>query len=113
MEEKGGKVTFGDNDSRRIVGKDTISLNNGNTNIYNSIYVEGSKKKKLSVGKLCDQGYKFKFHSKGCDIMKAYLGSFVENVNKTLSDVHILDEFKEEKCWMEQNLGVISLSSHQ
>jgi hypothetical protein len=30
-EEKGGSITFGDNSSTRIVGKGTISLDNGKT----------------------------------------------------------------------------------
>jgi hypothetical protein len=36
----------------------------------------------------------------------------VENANRTSSDTYILDEVKEEKCCMEQKLGVIYLSSH-
>jgi hypothetical protein len=55
-EEKGGSVTFGNNASARIVGKGTISLDNGKTKIQNVMYVEGLKKNLLSVSHMCDQG---------------------------------------------------------
>ena len=45
-------VTFGDNDSIRIVGKCIVSLDNGKTKTQNALYVEGLKKNILSVGKM-------------------------------------------------------------
>jgi hypothetical protein len=41
--EKGGSVIFGDNASARIVGKGTVSLDNGKTKTQNVLYVEGLK----------------------------------------------------------------------
>ena len=106
-EEKGGRVTFGDYGSAMIVGKGTVSLDNGKTKIHNAMYVEGLKHNILSVGKIHDQSYNLTFHSKGCEIRKAASRRLVTNPNRTSNDVYILDEFKEEKCCM----GVISLSS--
>jgi hypothetical protein len=64
-EEKGGNTTFGDNASTRIVGKGTISLDNGKTKTYNILYAEGLKHNILSVNQMCDQVYNLTFHSKG------------------------------------------------
>jgi hypothetical protein len=108
-EEKGGNVTFRDNAFARIVGKCTISLDNGNTKTHNVLYLEGLKNNILSVCQMCDQFYNLTFHSIGCEIKKATSGRLVENTNRTSSDVYIIDEFKGEKCCM----GVISLSSRQ
>jgi hypothetical protein len=92
--EKGADVTFGDNAYARIGIKGTISLDNGNKNKHNFLYVEGLKNNLLSVSQMCDQGYNLTFHSKGCDIRKTTSGRLVENANKTSSNVYILDEFK-------------------
>ena len=54
-EEKGGRVTFGDNGSARILGKCTISLDNGKTKTKNAMYVERLKHNNLSVIQMCDQ----------------------------------------------------------
>ena len=47
-----------------------------------------------------DKGYNLTFHSKGCEIIKVALGILVENANKTLSNVYVLDEVKGEKSCM-------------
>jgi hypothetical protein len=111
-EEKLGRVNFGDNFSTRIVGKCTISIDNGKTKTQNAMYFEGSKKNILSVSKMCDQGYNLTFHYKGCEIRKANSGILVANANRTSSGVYILNDVKEETCRMEKKLGVISISSH-
>jgi hypothetical protein len=85
----------------------------GKTKTHNAMYVEEIKHNLLSVSQMCDQGYYLTFHSKGCEIRKEALGRLRENANRTSSDVYILDEVKEEKCCMEQKLGVISLSYPQ
>jgi hypothetical protein len=100
-EEKGGNVTFGDNGSTRIVGKGTISLDNGKTKTPNALYVEGLKNNIISVSQMCDKGYNLTFHSKRCEIRKENLQRLVANENRTSRDVYILDEVKEEKCCME------------
>ena len=56
-EEKWGNVTFGDNSSTRIVGKGTVSIDDGKTKTQNVLYVEGLKHNILSVSQMCDQGY--------------------------------------------------------
>jgi hypothetical protein len=94
-EEKGGGITFGDNISTMIVGKGIISLDNGKTKTHNALCVEELKHNILSVNQMCDQGYSFTFHYKGCEIRKAASRRLVENANRTSSDVYILNEIKE------------------
>jgi hypothetical protein len=96
-EEKGGSVTFRDNASARIVGRSTISLDKGDTKTHNVLYVKGLKQNLLSVSQICDQGYNLTFHSIGCEIKKAGSRRLVENVNRTLSNVSIIYEFKRKK----------------
>ena len=92
--EKGDSVTFGDNGSTRIVGKGIVSLDNGNTNAWNVLYVEGLKNNLLSVIQICDQGYNLTFHSKGCEIRKETSGILVVNENRTSRVGYILDKVK-------------------
>ena len=93
-EEKWGNVTFGDNASARIIGKGTVSLDNGKTKTQNVLYVEWIKHNLLSVIQMCDQGYNLTFHSKGCETRKEASGRLLENENRTSNDVYILDEVK-------------------
>jgi hypothetical protein len=104
-EEKGGSVTFGDKASIRIVGKGTVSLDNGKTKTQNVLYVEGLKNDILILIQMFDQVYNLTFHSKGCEIRKAASGILVENENITSRHVYILNKVKGEKCCM----GLISL----
>jgi hypothetical protein len=95
-EEKGGSITFANKDSARIVGKGTISLDNGNTKTQNFLYVEGLKNNFRSLSKMCDQGYNLTFNYKGCEIRKVASGRLVENANRTSRDVYILDKVKDK-----------------
>ena len=86
-EEKGGSVTFGDKASARIVGKGSVSLENGKTKTKNVLYVEGLKTNLLSFIKMCDQVYNLTFHSKWCEIRKVTSGRLMANANRTSRDV--------------------------
>jgi hypothetical protein len=99
-EEKGSKITFGDNASSRIVGKGIVSLDNGKNKTHNVLYVEGLKHNLISVSKMCNQCYNLTFHSKGCEIRKTGSRILVTNANRTLRSVYILNEVKGEKCFM-------------
>jgi hypothetical protein len=49
-------VTFGDNDSSKIVGKCNLSLDNGRDKVEKVMCVEYLKHNILSVSQMCDQG---------------------------------------------------------
>jgi hypothetical protein len=101
-EDKSSRVTFGDNASRRIFGKGTITLDNGKTKTQNVLYVEGLKHNIISVSQMCDQGYNLTFHSKACEIRKVGLERLMENSSRTPRNVYTLNEVKGGKCCMDK-----------
>jgi hypothetical protein len=65
-----GSVSFGNNDSSKIIGKGTIRIENKNEKEENVLLVEDMKHNLLSLSQMCDQGHKFTFDSQKCDIRK-------------------------------------------
>jgi hypothetical protein len=63
-------VSFGDNGSSRIVGKGTLSLDNGRAKVEKVLCVENLKHNLLSVSQMCDQGHTLTFDSQECKIKK-------------------------------------------
>ncbi|XP_043714575.1 uncharacterized protein LOC122662937 [Telopea speciosissima] len=59
----GGSMKFGNNDGAKIVGKGTISLNNGKVQSQDVLYVEGLKHNLLSISQICDRGHEVVFKS--------------------------------------------------
>jgi hypothetical protein len=57
LKKNEGGVTFGDNDTSKIVGKDTLSLDNGRDKVEKVLCVEYLKHNLLSVSHMCDQGH--------------------------------------------------------
>jgi hypothetical protein len=68
--ERDGSVSFGNDDSTKIIGKGTIGIVNKNTKVENVLLVEDMKHNLLSVSQLCDQDHKVTFDSKKCEIRK-------------------------------------------
>jgi hypothetical protein len=62
--KRDGSVSFGNDDSSKIIGKGTIRIGNKNTKAKKFILVEDMKHNLLSVSKMCDQGHKVTFDSK-------------------------------------------------
>ncbi|KAL0906404.1 hypothetical protein M5K25_024896 [Dendrobium thyrsiflorum] len=63
----GGKVTLGDNTTRKVVGAGIIG-NSKNLLIENVLLVDGLKYNLLSISQLCDKGYTINFLSASCII---------------------------------------------
>jgi hypothetical protein len=49
---------------------------------------------------MCDEEHTLTFYSQGCEIKKKGLGRLVENAYRTLNNVYILNDIKEEKVYM-------------
>ena len=68
--ERYGLVSFGNDDSSKIIGKGTIQIGNKNEKTKNVLLVEYMKHNLLSVSQMCDQGHKVTFDSQKCEIRK-------------------------------------------
>jgi hypothetical protein len=61
--ERYGPVSFGNDDSAKIIGKGTTIIGNKNTKEENVLLVEDMKHNILSVSQMCGQGHKVNFDS--------------------------------------------------
>jgi hypothetical protein len=68
--ERYGSVSFGNDDSTKIIGKGIVIIGNKNTKAENVLLVEDMKHNLLSVSQMCDQGHKVTFDSQKCEIRK-------------------------------------------
>ena len=68
--ERDGSVSFGNDDSSKIIGKGTVRIGNKNEKVENVLLVEYMKHNLLSVIQMCDQGHKVTFDSQKCEIRK-------------------------------------------
>ena len=64
--KRDGSISFGNDDSTKIIGKGTVRIGNKNTKVENVLLVEDMKHNLLSVSQLCDQGHKVTFDSQKC-----------------------------------------------
>jgi hypothetical protein len=68
--ERDGSVSFGNDDSTKIIRKGIVRIGNKNTKEKNILLVEDMKHNLLSVSQMCDQGHKVNFDSQKCEIRK-------------------------------------------
>jgi hypothetical protein len=96
--ERYGSVSFGNDDSAKIIGKCTVRIGNKNTKAENVLLVEDMKHNLLSVSQMCDQIHKVTFDSKKCDIIKEGSGKLIAITTRTSSNIYVLNEIENEKC---------------
>ena len=90
LKKQKGKVTFGDNASGNILGKDTASL--GKDKAKDVLLIIKLKPSLLSVSQTCDQGHFCIFDSQKCEIRREDTGNLVGTAPRTSENVYILDE---------------------
>jgi hypothetical protein len=61
--ERDDFVSFGNDDSTRIIGKGIVIIGNNNTKAENVLLVEDMKHNLLILSQICDQGHKLTFDS--------------------------------------------------
>jgi hypothetical protein len=98
-EGKEGTITFGNDQSTKIVGKGTVCLNNKKIMAENVLLVEEMEHNLLGVIQTCDKGLFMIFDSKGCQIRDIKSNKLVGTTIRTSSNIYILDEEK-EKCYI-------------
>ena len=96
--ERDGSISFGNDDSSRIIGRGTVRIGNKDTKEKNVLLVEDMKHNLLSVIQMCDQGHKLMFDSKKCEIRKEGLRKFVAIVVRNSRNIYVLSENGNEKC---------------
>jgi hypothetical protein len=96
--ERDGPVSFGNENSTKIIGKGTIRIGNKNTKAENVLLEEDMKHNIISVSQMCDQGHKFSFDSQKCEIRKEGLGKLIATTTRTSSSIYVLSEVGNEKC---------------
>jgi hypothetical protein len=68
--QRDGSVSFGNDDSTKIIGKCIVRIGNKNTKEENVLLVEDMKHNLISVSQMCGQGHKVNFDSQKCEIRK-------------------------------------------
>jgi hypothetical protein len=98
IKERDGLVSFGNDDSTKIIGKGTVRIVNKNTKAENVLLVEDMKHNILSVIQMCEQGHKVTFNSQKCEIRKEGSGKLIATTARTSSNIYVLSEIGNEKC---------------
>ena len=93
-----GSVSFGNDDSAKIIGKSTVRIGNKNEKAQNVLLVEYMKHNLLSVSQKCDQGHKLTFGSEKCELRKEGSGNLVGTTARTSNNIYVLSEIGNEKC---------------
>jgi hypothetical protein len=96
--ERDGSVSFGNDDSTKIIGRGTIRLGNKNSKAENVLLVEDMKHNLLSVSQMCDQGHTLLFDSDKCQIRKEGSGKLVATTVRTPNNIYVLNEIGKERC---------------
>jgi hypothetical protein len=96
--ERDGSVSFGNDDSSKIIGKCIVRIGNKNEKEENVLLVEDMKHNLLSVSQMCDQGHKVTFDSQKCEIRKDGSEKLVAMAARTSSNIYVLSEIGNEKC---------------
>jgi hypothetical protein len=98
--ERDGSVSFGNDDSTKIIGKCTVIIGNKNTKAEIVLLVEDMKHNLLSVSQMCDQGHKVIFDSQKCEIRKEGSGKLISTIVRNSSNIYVLSEIGNEKCYL-------------
>jgi hypothetical protein len=98
--ERDGSVSFGNDNSNKIIGKGIVKLRSKDVTAENILLVEDMKHNLLSVIQMCDQGHRPLFDSKKCEIRKAESDKLVATAIRTPSNIYSLNEIGKEICFL-------------
>ena len=98
LQAKVGTVTFGNDNSSKVLGRGTVTLGSKNATTKDVLLIENMRHNLLSVSQMCDQGHVLTFTSKDCKIRREDSGKLVATTSRTPNNIYILDEIKKEKC---------------
>jgi predicted transcriptional regulator len=92
-----GSISFGNDDSTRIIGKVIVIIGNKDTKEGNVQLVEDMKHNIVSVSKMCYQGHNIVFDSQKCEIRKEVSGKLVATTVRNSSNIYVLSKIGNEK----------------
>jgi hypothetical protein len=96
--ERNGSVSFGNDNSSKIIGEGIVRIGNKNKKEQNVLLVEDMKHNLLSVSQMSDQVHKVTFNSQKCEIRREGLGKLVGTPARTSNNIYVLSEIGNEKC---------------
>jgi hypothetical protein len=96
--ERYGLVSFGNDNSARIIRRGTIKIGSKDSKEENVLLVEDMKHNLLNVIQMCDQVQKLAFDSHKCDIRNVDSGRLVAYAMRTPRNIYVLSEIGKEKC---------------
>ena len=97
IENAKGYVSFGNNNSTKLLGKGIVTLGNKKSLAENVLLVDNMNGNLLSVSQMCDQGHEFLFKSEGCKIWKQGSRNLVATTIRTPNNMYVLDKIESEK----------------
>ena len=98
LQEKEGAITFGNDNSSKILGKGTISLGRKDASTKNVLLIGNMRHNLLSVSQMCDQGHMLIFNSNECEIMEEGLEKLMATTARTPNIIYILNEIGKVSC---------------
>ncbi|CAN1334246.1 Retrovirus-related Pol polyprotein from transposon TNT 1-94 [Linum perenne] len=100
-EKKGGKVTFGDNNKSRIMGKGTVGKSTDPI-FHNVLFVPNLKHNLLSISQLCGNSNRVVFEAESCVVERILDGKilFTGNRNGNVYSINLKNQHAfNEKCF--------------
>jgi hypothetical protein len=98
--ERDGSITFGNDNSTKIIGKGIVKLGSKDAKEENVLLIEDMKHNLLSVSQMCDQGHRLVFDSQKCEIRKEGSDKLVATAVRTPRNIYVLNEIGKEKCFL-------------
>ena len=98
LQEKKGTITFGNDNSYKILGKGTVSLGSKDALAKNVLLIENTKHNLLRVSQMCDQGHILIFNSKECEKREEGSDRLVATTTRTPNNIYILNKIGKECC---------------
>jgi hypothetical protein len=96
--ERDKSVSFGNDNSARIIGRGIVNLGSKDAKVENVLLVEDMNQNILRFIQMCDQGHELLFDSEKCEIRKEGLGKMVAIARRTPNNIYVLNEFRRGKC---------------
>jgi hypothetical protein len=91
-------VSFGNDNSTKIIGRGTVKLGSKYAKEENVLLVEDMKQNPLSVSQMCDQGHKILFDLEKCEIKKEGSRKLVATTRRTPNNIYVLNKIGRGKC---------------